>query len=301
MTDAGPYGVVLFCLLASLAGVLAGCSSGTVAPVQLPTEPVIPAREREYVREYVVESGDTVYSIAWRHGIDYRVLAEFNSIRDPFTIFPGQHLRIPGLDDTTSPASKPSATTSEPTTSSDVSVHGIGTESAPVLQPLPLPPQPSGPSAKLPDETPRKAPAQPPEPVLPSKPAAKPSLAARVVAGLRWSRPTSGKTIGGFGRGGNKGLDIAGAFEQSIHAASRGRVVYAGSGLVGYGKLVIVKHDDHLLSAYAHNERLHVKEGDEVGGGQHIADMGRSGKGQAMLHFEIRRDGKPVDPLRFLP
>ena len=155
VTDAGPHGVVLFCLLASLAGVLAGCSSGTtVAPVQLPTKPVIPAREREYALEYVVESGDTVYSIAWRHGIDYRVLAEFNSIRDPFTIFPGQHLRIPGLDDTTSPVPKPRATTSEPTTSSDVSVHGIDTESA--LQPLPSPPQPSGPSAKLPDETPRE-------------------------------------------------------------------------------------------------------------------------------------------------
>ena len=118
---------------------------------------------------------------------------------------------------------------------------------------------------------------------------------------MRWTRPTKGKTIGRFGRGGNKGLDIEGAPEQPIRAAAGGRVVYAGSGLIGYGKLVIVKHDSRHLSAYAHNERLHVGEGDEVAGGQHIADMGRSGKGRVMLHFEIRRDGKPVDPLGFLP
>ena len=121
------------------------------------------------------------------------------------------------------------------------------------------------------------------------------------MAGVSWTRPTQGKTIGGFGRGGNKGLDIGGTFEQPVRAAARGRVVYAGSGLVGYGKLVIVKHNNRLLSAYAHNERLHVGEGDEVAGGQRIADMGRSGKGRAMLHFEIRRDGKPVNPVRYLP
>ena len=118
---------------------------------------------------------------------------------------------------------------------------------------------------------------------------------------MSWTRPARGKTIGSFGRGGNKGLDIAGRFEQPVRAAARGQVVYAGSGLVGYGKLVIVKHNARLLSAYAHNERLHVGEGDTVAGGQHIADMGRSGKGRVMLHFEIRRDGKPVDPVRFLP
>ena len=118
---------------------------------------------------------------------------------------------------------------------------------------------------------------------------------------MRWTRPTSGNTISTFGRGGNKGIDIGGTFEQPIRAAAPGRVVYAGSGLIGYGKLVIVKHDSRILSAYAHNERLHVGEGDEVKGGQHIADMGRSGKGRVMLHFEIRRDGKPVDPLRYLP
>ena len=298
-TGARLHGAVGFCLLGGLVGFVAGCSGGAVAPVQSLTEPTIPGRERGHV----VGTGDTVYSIAWRHGIDYRALARFNSIRDPFTIYPGQRLLIPEPGDVVPPASEPNAVTSGLAAPSDVSTHGIGTQSAPVLKPLPrLPPAPK-PSM----ETPRKAREQAPAPrqqrVLEpaSKPSAEPLLAAKEAAGVSWTWPAKGKTIGSFGRGGNKGLDIAGAFEQPIRAAARGQVVYAGSGLIGYGKLVIVKHNSRLLSAYAHNERLYVKEGDEVKGGQHFADMGRSGKGRVMLHFEIRRDGKPVDPLRFLP
>ena len=296
-TGARLHGAVGFYLLGGLVGFVAGCSGGAVAPVQSLTEPTIPGRERGHV----VGTGDTVYSIAWRHGIDYRALARFNSIRDPFTIYPGQRLLIPEPGDVVPPASEPNAVTSGLAAPSDVSTHGIGTQSAPVLKPLPrLPPAPK-PSLETPRKVPPKAlaPQAVPEPA--SKPLAESPVAAKVAAGVSWTWPAKGKTIGSFGRGGNKGLDIAGAFEQPIRAAARGQVVYAGSGLIGYGKLVIVKHNSHLLSAYAHNERLYVKEGDEVNGGQHLADMGRSGKGRVMLHFEIRRDGKPVDPLRFLP
>ena len=320
------------CLLAGLTGLVAGCGAGgAIAPVQRPAEPALPGREREQV----VGRGDTLYSIAWRHGLDYRVLAGANSIRDPYTIHPGQRLLIPESGDVAPPAPEPETGSSEPAAHDDASARGVGATQAPEVLPLPSPaPEPAPPKrppagasteaapppvrepaskpvaapppklvAASPPKPPRETPAQPrqpaPEPASTSAP--EPPLAARTVGGLRWTRPTRGKTVKRFGRGGNKGIDIEGAFEQPVRAAAPGLVVYAGSGLIGYGKLVIVKHRPRLLSAYAHNERLHVKEGDDVKGGQHIADMGRSGKGRVMLHFEIRRDGKPVDPLRFLP
>ena len=289
-------------LLAGVVGVIAGCGSVAVAPVQSIISPETTVREPgaesepEPEREYLVARGDTVYSIAWRHGVDYRELAQFNSIRDPFTIYPGQRLRIPGSGDAVAPASRPGVAGS-----AVVSTRGTGAQDAPLPKPVPLPGSSSIAKAKSPAPANVAALSAKPAPVPASKVPAGPPLATRVVAGLSWSRPTGGKAVGRFGRGGNKGVDISGEFEQPIRAASRGRVVYAGSGLVGYGKLVIVKHNNRLLSAYAHNERLQVKEGDDVKRGQHIADMGRSAKGQAMLHFEIRRDGKPVDPLRYLP
>lgn len=291
------------CLLAGLAGLVAGCGTdgGVIAPVQSPAEPAIPGM----AREHLVGKGDTLYSIAWRHGVDYRALAGVNSIRDPYTIYPGQRLLIPEPGDVVPPDPSPAPAEQSPDPSpapaaqGDVSTQGIDTPPAPVVTPLPPSTPEPKPPAPPPDKAAAEAAGQPPPP--PPKPAAQPPLAARTVAGLRWTRPTKGKTIGSFGRGGNKGLDIEGAPEQPIRSAAGGRVVYAGSGLIGYGKLVIVKHNNRLLSAYAHNERLHVGEGDEVAGGQHIADMGRSGKGRVMLHFEIRRDGKPVDPLGFLP
>ena len=322
-TGALAGGTAGLCLLAGLTGLVAGCGGdGAVAPVQSPSQPAIPGRERAYV----VGRGDTLYSIAWRHGLDYRVLAGANTIRDPYTIHPGQRLLLPEPDDAVPPAPQPATEAREPVASKEESARETGATQAPVIAPLPPSSPLPKPSTKPPDRPParprqsvpesegkhiakanpgivREVPAQSrqplPEPA--SKRTAEPQLAGRTVAGVRWTRPAGGKTIKGFGRGGNKGVDIEGSFQQPVRAAARGRVVYAGSGLIGYGKLVILKHNSRILSAYAHNERLHVGEGDEVRGGQHIADMGRSGKGRVMLHFEIRRDGKPVDPLRYLP
>ena len=305
-----PHGAVGLCFLSILIVFVAGCQSG-LAPVRSPSEPAIPGRDREHL----VGEGDTVYAIAWRHGVDYRVLARFNSIGDPYTIYPGQRLLIPGPGDVVPPEPEPlAATKGTAAPEVDVAVYAAGAETTPVIEPLPQPKPAPTPNVTVPVQILPESPAvrastvpkvtalrPSPVPKASSHPPAKPPGATRVAAGLRWSRPTNGETIGRFGRSGNKGIDIAGMFEQPIHAASNGMVVYAGSGLVGYGKLIIVKHNSQILSAYAHNERLQVKEGDEVRGGQHIADMGRSGKGRAMLHFEIRRDGKPVDPLRFLP
>ena len=120
---------------------------------------------------------------------------------------------------------------------------------------------------------------------------------------ISWQWPTKGKIIGTYAAKdiGIKGLDIAGKPGQPVYAAASGMVVYSGDGLRGYGQLIIIKHDDTYFSAYAHNRRLLVKEDQKVNKGQHIADMGSTEADQTMLHFEVRRDGKPVDPLRYLP
>jgi lipoprotein NlpD len=120
---------------------------------------------------------------------------------------------------------------------------------------------------------------------------------------ITWQWPTKGKIISRYSAKGTgkKGINIAGTRGQPIYAAARGRVVYVGGGLRGYGKLIILKHSDTYFSAYAHNRRLHVKEDQEVKKGQRIADMGGSGSSTVMLHFEVRRNGKPVDPLKYLP
>ena len=296
------------CLLVGVAGLAAGCAGGGgIAPVHSPSEAMVPGREREHV----VGKGETVYMIAWRHGIDYRALARDNGIREPYTIFPGQRLLIPEPGDAAPPAPGPGTATGEQDAPGEASVLALGDRPAPALTPLPEPaaeppsPEPvAAPLSKAPKPLPESAAGSsrktspPPEPVAKTSRKTSP---VNVVAGTSWMWPTEGKTIGHFSHAGGKGIDIAGAFEQPVRAAAGGRVVYAGGGLIGYGKLIIVKHDGRHLSAYGHNERLHVKEGQAVKGGEHIADMGRSGRGRIMLHFEIRRDGKPVDPLRFLP
>ena len=144
-----------------------------------------------------------------------------------------------------------------------------------------------------------------------SKPAAKPATSAptsrssgsQVVANVRWHWPHSGTVIANFSSSGkvNKGIDIAGNPGDAVKAAADGAVVYAGRGLIGYGDMIIIKHDETFLSAYAHNSRLLVKEGDQVKVGQVIAEMGSSGTDRVKLHFEIRHKGQPVDPLTYLP
>ncbi|MFO1389162.1 peptidoglycan DD-metalloendopeptidase family protein [Cellvibrio sp.] len=118
-----------------------------------------------------------------------------------------------------------------------------------------------------------------------------------------WQWPSSGKLLAQFQgeTGQNKGIDLGGKLGEPVLAAASGRVVYAGSGLSGYGNLLIIKHNETFLSAYAHNEEISVKEGDFVKAGQKVADMGSSGTDRVKLHFEIRSDGSPVDPLRYLP
>ncbi len=215
-----------------------------------------PQRRRVATRPavHIVRKGETLYSIAWQYGLDYRTVASRNGIRPPYTIYPGQKLRIAEPKKSAKPVTKKPVKTGRPT---------------------------AGTTAK-------------PKP----RPKAKPKSTV-----VRWQWPAQGKVISRFRAGDprRQGIDIAGRAGSPVRAAAAGRVVYSGNGLRGYGNLVIIKHNDIWFSAYAHNRKIRVRENDKVKAGQHIADMGRTGTDRVMLHFEIRRNGKPVDPLRHLP
>ncbi len=265
-----------FWLFAAL--MLVSCGSPTVrAPVE-GREVSAPAKARLY---HTVSRGDTLYSIAWRYGIDYKELAQWNRIRAPYRIYPGERLRL----------------------TVNAKVPKVPARRA-VREPRAHKPAPSGASKTASKRTTSSTLKRPPSPR--SSAQAKPPPAVKKTASsaakrVTWTWPAEGRLVKSFSQTGKKGVDIAGKLGQPVYAAGHGRVVYSGSGLLGYGKLIIVKHDKNYLSAYAHNHRILVNEGDEVASGQRIAQMGRTGADRVKLHFEIRRDGKPVDPLRYLP
>lgn len=267
------------CLLLCLGiAALQGCSSGWRAPSEVRGAPVSSSESNDSIQgvSYRVQQGDTLYAIAWRAGKDFRELARWNGIRSPYTIYPGQVLRL------TAPASStPKSTKGSQTASARES-----TRSAPK--------SPGNTSSK---STPRTSKPSPKQAV--SKPSPPPPSSDN----LRWTWPTKGPLVATFSASEQtrQGIKIGGSEGQAITAAEGGRVVYSGSGLIGYGRLIIIKHNDNYLSAYGHNRQLLVKEGDQVKKGDRIAEMGRSNDGKPMLHFEIRRVGKPVDPLPLLP
>ena len=231
----------------------------------------------------MVRGGDTLYSIAWHLGMNYRELASINGIRSPYTIYTGQRLRV-----------KPAA-------------RSPAVQSA-ALQPRPAI-QASSPAAAAPPARPVAKPAPKPAPaVVPPATISKSSTTATQKATVpvydgKWVWPTRGRVLTQFRSSGpgKQGIDIGGHADQPVKAAANGKVVYAGSGLVGYGRLIIVKHNENLLSAYGHNNKLLVNEGEHVAAGQMIAKMGSSGTNRNELYFEIRKNGKPTDPLRYLP
>lgn len=249
-------------ILAAVFLLVACGGSGALAPVQhLGPRPAY----------YVVEKGDTLYSIGWRYGLPYRQLARWNGIFSPYVIYAGQKLRL-------MPPSGGSV--DKPRQSVDIPER----ENRPVIRLTALP---SATDAK------------------PGAPKEASSWAGetRIIQGISWRWPTTGEVIQTFSstEPGRKGVEIAGQLGQPIVAAADGKVVYSGMGLPLYGRLIIVKHDANFFSAYAYNRTLLSKEGDIVEGGQKIAEMGRSGANRVKLHFEIRRNGQPVDPLRYLP
>jgi lipoprotein NlpD len=267
---------------------LSACSgSSVIAPLGRATIQDNVAASSQGVHR--VLAGDSLYSIAWRYGVDYRDLARWNAVAEPYTIHPQRILQV----------SRPAVLPPMPTSGSRVA-------STRKSKPQVAAATPGRPASRTKHRKPSTPTSSKPKPTKPVK-APRATRPTRVVktaqqASVRkWRWPVKGRVIGSFGKAGGKGIDIAGSRGRPIEATAPGTVVYSGSGLRGYGQLIIIKHNKRYLSAYAHNDRLHVKEGDAVQGGQRIAEMGDSGTKSVRLHFEIRRDGKPVDPAQFLP
>lgn len=235
---------------------------------------------------YTVQRGDTLYSISWRYGLDYREVARWNNVNERFQIFPGQTLTLlrPSPAVTTTATPPVAAQTSPQTPPATAAVNREQpAQTVPAQQ-------------EAPDQQPVAQAAQ--APATSSSPSPVASSDA-----ISWRWPAEGQIIRRFSavEGGSKGIDIAGKTGDPVLAAADGRVVYAGSGLLGYGNLVIINHNRQFLSAYAHNSRILVSENDMVKSGAKIAEMGQTGTDRVQLHFEIRRDGKPVNPLTYLP
>lgn len=218
---------------------------------------------------HTVAQGETLYSIAFQYGQDFRTMADRNGIRSPYTIYVGQKLSLRRGSNKTNTVSTPPKTA--------------------------IRPEPAKTASQV-TETGKKRPKS-------VSRAQKSTEDTDNTGVIRWDWPTQGHVIETFSSNSStrKGIDIAGRMGQTVKAASAGRVVYSGSGLRGYGQLIIVKHNEQYLSAYAHNRKLLVKEGDTVTTGQQIAEMGNSGTDTVKLHFEIRQEGEPVNPMQYLP
>jgi len=296
---------------------------------------------------YTVKRGDTLYSIALDHGLDYKELAAWNQLADPNVIKVSQQLKLrapPGWksdpadsDEVIARPLTPSAPIEpqplEPPPAPKTQPKGIKVAysseafsqlsqdptATPSLEPKPAAPEPKAEPRPQPSEAkaapeskatgePKPVPAAEPlrpTPVKAESTGAKPILRLEDKVPdqpLQWVWPANGKLLHSFNQGSNpKGVAIRGTAGQPVFATASGKVVYSGSGLRGYGKLIIIKHNNTFLSVYAHNRELLVKEGERVSKGQKIAEMGSTSADGVALHFEIRRLGKPVDPLKFLP
>ena len=258
---------LFICLFISLLGT--SCGKKSIAPVSSrngeqdkQSEEVVKKPQTKSASANVQKStlhrvvkGDTLYSISWNYNLDYKEIALWNNIAEPYVIYPSQSIRL------TAPLIKRS----------------IVKKTTPATKTLP---------EKKP-EVARKTSKE----IEPVKFAGK----------IYWRWPTTGKLIKSTSPISKKGLDIAGSKGQIIKTSAPGVVVYSGSGLLGYGRLIIIKHNETYLSAYAHNSVLMVKEGDSVSSGQSIAKMGQDSNGQELLHFEIRKNGRPVEPINYLP
>lgn len=237
---------LLFCLLSA-------CVSNNYAPISNLERP-----KTVTTGSYVVRTGDTLFSIAWRYGRDYRELAAANGIRWPYTIYTNQRISLSKRQSSSKWTSAASNQSTKKQTRKE----------------------------KKPQQ--KQTAEVKPQPVMSKTP-------------IVWYWPVRGSIISKFSSTTNKGIDIKAKAGRPVNAAAAGTVVYAGSGLVGYGNLVIIKHSEVFLSAYAHNKKILVSETKKVKAGEKIAEIGSSGASETKLHFEIRKNGKPVNPLWYLP
>jgi lipoprotein NlpD len=302
-------GLMRWFSFAAIALWMTGCSTVVVQPPPGASSSVRPAPAQHEAGTYTVVKGDTLYSIAFRNGADFREVARLNNIAPPYTIWPGQVLKLSGRGPAPATEHAPPvvAKTSPPPSSAPV-FETVGTR--PVAA-APLPAHASS-AAVAPAGVTHPAPPVSATPAPPSNPA--PAVAAAATApvaasggtrsagGVKWRWPASGQVVSRFqASAAIPGIDIAGKAGDPVVAAADGTVVYSGNGLVGYGELIIIKHNDSFLSAYGHNRKRLVTEGQQVKAGQQIAEMGSSGSSRDELQFQIRKDGNPVDPLDYLP
>jgi len=311
--------VRIACLAAAL--LLAACASDEPAPVE---DHSIPLSESEGgaaapqagATAYRVQKGDTLYAIAFTRGLDYRDLAAWNHIEPPYRIFIGQELAL-------KPAAAPAAdnsgggavATAAPDTATAATVSALPgspqsaraeNAASPAKQATTLPPAAAISAQAKPADTEPAAPVRmKPAAAGAGEPAAKSAEATPQLSagGVSWRWPADGSVIGTYIAGDQtrQGIDIAGKEGDAVVATADGEVVYSGNGLLGYGELIIIKHNATFLSAYGHNRKRLVQEGERVRGGQRIAEMGASAAARDELHFEIRKSGKPVNPLDYLP
>ena len=278
---------LLLALLSAM--VLSGCANkNRPAPVEdrspnaarAPAKMVASADNAGKPGYYSVKSGDTLIRIGMDNGQSWRDIARWNNIENPNLIETGQVLRVTPPEET--------GVVVRPVSSTNVvtSPAPANTASAPA------------PASNTASVRPPASAANPPNASTPANNLANSDSAEDTVS-FQW--PTRGNVLAGFDEVKNKGIDIAGKAGDPVLAAADGKVVYAGSGLRGYGNLVILKHNNTYLTAYAHNQSLLVKEDQVIKRGQKIAEMGNSDADQVKLHFEIRRQGKPVDPAKYLP
>lgn len=274
---------------------------------------------------HIVRKGDTLFSIGLEYGYDYKDIARVNNIEAPYIIRIGQTLKLAALKEKAAATeAKPEPAQEDGVVTYPISMDGAtvassttapAAASAPAVVALSAPKAIREPYSEAALKTPPPAPgaatkvntdSKPASETIDSKPQAKTETpveskpVTETAGALNWTWPTKGKVISGFNDGGNKGIDIAGSKGQPIVAAAPGKVIYSGSDLRGYGKLVIVKHNNTFLSVYANNSNILVKEGQQVTAGQKIAEMGDTDSNVVKLHFEIRQQGKSVDPAKFL-
>jgi lipoprotein NlpD len=254
---------------------LASCTS---------TEQVYVSRREARAAVHVVQRGETLSKIAWQHRVDPQELVNWNGIQNPDALRVGQRLRLVPPRGYVAAAPAPAA---RPPESQSTTTRSTTTRSSPAA---------TAPAARSTPPPAARAPATPPARSSTQRPA------TPATAPVRWSWPTDGSIVSRFGADGSvgSGLGIGGREGQPVRAAAAGRVVYAGGGLIGYGQLVIIKHDETFLSAYGYNSELLVTQGQDVALGATIARMGNGPNRQPRLHFEIRRNGVPVDPLLFV-
>jgi lipoprotein NlpD len=313
------------CAVLGAALLAAGCATRSPAPVDdrrpVPTaEPGLPVLQPTPVPGatppaaaapgvYVVKRGDTLYSIALEHGVDYRELSQWNRLEDPSKIRVGQELRVISPEDRSAvqvgTARAPREIESRPLGSvpPGSSSPGFappaadgGMKTSPKALRLPYSEQNLALLSKSEirsEVKPEIKPEAKPEPIKPA--------VERDPEAIEFAWPARGRVMQAFAEPNNKGLDIAGKPGDPVLAAASGRVMYTGTGIRGYGKLIVIKHDNNFNSVYAHNREILVKEGQNVTRGQRIAELGDTDADTPKLHFEIRKSGKPVDPAKYLP